>query len=139
MDKLVIMHKLFAPYQFISTFEEGTTSEQCTICSPPTNTFLPLKSGQTRYNAQSVRPLPIHFYLRRMDSLRTMDKTLIPNVSIIRRFHCTLTGRAEESERVQFVGISGAVGGGDTGSQRLPYQVEPLQTNCLHKLGEKER
>ena len=32
--------------------------------------------------------LSMHFYLQRRDNLRTMDKMLVLNMSIIRRFHC---------------------------------------------------
>ena len=49
--------------------------------------------GQPPYNGQTACPLPlsIHFYLRRRDNLQTMDKMLVPTVSIIQRFHCIYT------------------------------------------------
>ena len=31
----------------------------------------------------------IHFYIRRVDNLSTVDKLAVPNVSFIQRFHCS--------------------------------------------------
>ena len=53
---------------------------------------LKTKSGQPLYNWQTVHPLLIYCpYISTSeegDNLWTMDKMVVPNVSIIRRFHC---------------------------------------------------
>ena len=50
--------------------EERTTSLQWTSCVPPANNCMHVRTSEEGHN------------------LRIMDKTLVPNVSIVQRFHC---------------------------------------------------
>ena len=51
-------------------------------------TVKPPIRGQPPYNGQTACPIPLTVHTFRRDNLRTMDKILVPNVSIIQRFHC---------------------------------------------------
>ena len=60
--------------------DKRTTSLQWTNCLPP-----------------SINCPYISIYLRRRDNLRTMDKMLVPNMSIIRWFHCSTSYKKEKT------------------------------------------
>ena len=69
LTETVDMHKCTVEPLIMDTREEWTTSLQWTNCSP------------------LAYILSINFYLWRRDNLWTMDKMLVPKVSIIRRFY----------------------------------------------------
>ena len=70
----------YCPY--ISTSEEGTTTEQWTICSPLPIYFPYISTSEEGTTSlqwtKCSPPVSIHFYLRRRDNLPTMDKMFTP-------------------------------------------------------------